>query len=287
MENLNLCIVDTGASISLISKNEWQLLKGIKCSLAPSDIVAEAANNSPIGILGKTTFDVSVDPGHLSSHEFYVASEMISEIILGLDWLMINKVNVDLSKMVLVFPNQSTKSLSVFDSSVSDPSAVVLDEDVEVPAEHEVFQTARVRNPTISESVLEPNMTLSSKGVLVARVVVKPTEQRVPIQIINPGKEPVKLYKGMKVGNLLQVDDVEMADPVFTSKDVQNDVDFDLNHLLPNEKRQMECLLNSHRNIFATSSEDLGLCRNTRLKLRMQCPSNSCLDVCQMHFAQL
>ena len=117
-------------------------MKGINCSLAPSDVVAEAANNSPIGILGKTTFDVAVDPGHLSSDEFYVASEMLSEIILGLDWLMRNKVNVHLSRMWLVFPNQSTKSLSGFDSSLSELSGVVLDEDLEVPAEHEVFQTA-------------------------------------------------------------------------------------------------------------------------------------------------
>ena len=63
--------------------------------LTPSDIVAEAANNLQIGILGKTTFDVTVEPGQLSSHECYVASEMLSEIILGLDWLLSNKVNVD------------------------------------------------------------------------------------------------------------------------------------------------------------------------------------------------
>jgi hypothetical protein len=59
--------------------------------------------------------------------------------------------------MVLTFPDLSTKPLSVFDSTVSEPLAVVLDEDTEVPAKHEIFQTARIRNRTISESVLEPN----------------------------------------------------------------------------------------------------------------------------------
>ena len=70
---------------------------------------------------------------------------------------MSNKVNVDLSRMALTFPDLSTKPLSVFDSTVSKPLAVVLDEDTEVPAKHEIFQTARIRNPTISESVLGPN----------------------------------------------------------------------------------------------------------------------------------
>jgi hypothetical protein len=93
--------------------------------LTPTDIVAEAANKSPMGILGKTALDVKVDPGHISCHEFYVASDMISEIILGLDWLMSNKVNVDLSIMVLTFLDLYTKTLSVFDSTVSEPLAVV------------------------------------------------------------------------------------------------------------------------------------------------------------------
>ena len=37
------CILDTGATISLISKDEWQSLKPSNVSLSPSDIVAEAA----------------------------------------------------------------------------------------------------------------------------------------------------------------------------------------------------------------------------------------------------
>ena len=137
----------------------------------------------------------------------------------------------------------------MFDSTVSEPLAVVLDEDIEVPAKHEIVQTARIRNPTISESILEPNMKLSGKGVLVARVVVQPKEQRVPIQIINPGTEPVKLYKEMKVGHLQQVDDVEMSDPILIPKDSSNDVNFQLDHLQPEQKTRMEHLLNSHNDV--------------------------------------
>ena len=75
--------------------------------MTPSDIVAEAADNSPIGILGKIFLDVKVNYGHESSHEFYVAGDIGSEIILGLDWLM-NVVNVNLWRMVLAFPDLST-----------------------------------------------------------------------------------------------------------------------------------------------------------------------------------
>ncbi len=63
-----LCIVDTSASISLVSKDEWQLLKGNNSSLTPSDTVPEAANNSPLEIFGKTALNVKVDPGNMTSH---------------------------------------------------------------------------------------------------------------------------------------------------------------------------------------------------------------------------
>ena len=77
-----LCIIDTGASISLISKNEWESLMSNEEPLLPSDIVVEAANNLPTGILGKTKLFIEVNDARRSNHEFYVASEMLSEVIL-------------------------------------------------------------------------------------------------------------------------------------------------------------------------------------------------------------
>ena len=51
----------------------------------------------------------------------------------------------------------------MFSSGVSDPSSVVLDEDIEFPAKHEVIRTAQIKNPTILESVLEPIMNFSGR----------------------------------------------------------------------------------------------------------------------------
>ncbi|CAB3986622.1 Transposon Ty3-G Gag-Pol poly [Paramuricea clavata] len=258
-----LCIVDTGASISLVSKDRWQPLKLDDTPLFPSDIVAEAANNSPIGILGKTTLNVQFDENNKSSHDFYVANEMVSEIILGLDCLVTNKVNVDMAEMVLKFPDGTTKPLCLFDSTIADTLGVVLDEDLVVPAKHEVFKTARVRNPTLNESILEPNMNLSGKGVLVARVIVQPKEQRVPIQIINPGTSPIKLCKGMTVGQLQQVGD-ELRDPTFINSkcgtpSAEDKIKFELEHLSGEEREKMENLLNKYQDVFAKNSSELGV----------------------------
>ena len=64
---------------------QWQLLKQDDTPLFPSEIVTQATNNSPIEVLGKTNLNVQCDQNNKSSHDFYVAHEMVSGIILGLD----------------------------------------------------------------------------------------------------------------------------------------------------------------------------------------------------------
>ena len=63
----------------------------------------------------------------------------------------------------------------------------------------------------------------------------------------------------MNVGSLQCVDDVEMSDPFLTRKDSPNDIDFQLDHLQPKQKTEMENLLNNYKYIFSTNSGDLGL----------------------------
>ena len=260
--NSRLCIVDTGASISLISRDEWESLRSDDEPLLPSDIVAEAANNSPIGTLGKVNVLLEVNDTQRSNHEFYVAIEMISEVILGLDWLMNHQVIIDTSKMLLKFPDSHCQPLTVHDSSLKNPAVVELSDDVEIPGRHEIIQTARIRNPMISESVLEPNFDLAEKGVLVASVLVRPKEQKVPIQIVNPGADTVKLYKGTNVGYLQQID-VELNDPVLQSHGINqensNKVHVSLDHLKPAEKEQMSNILRQYQGLFANDLSHLGL----------------------------
>eukprot|EP00794_Sanderia_malayensis_P013568 gene13568-14969_t len=225
------------------------------------------------------------------NQEFYVANEMLSEVILGLDWLVNNKFIIDTANMVMKFPDATCQPLLMFDASLKDPTVVVLSDDIEIPGRHEIVQAARIRNPIISESILEPNFDLAEKGVFVASVLVKPKEQTLPIQIINPGVDTVKLYKGTNIGCLQQID-VEMNDPVLDpggntdSSSQQCELNFDLENLKPDERKLMDNVLREYQDIFATNLSEiehlsnltdlLTAIRNAGLKLK---PS-------KCHFAQ-
>lgn len=101
----------------------------------------------------------------------------------------------------MLFSDGKEIKLFLYDSSLLDPD-VILAEDILVPGQHEVISRAKLSNASISDGLLEPNGDLTSKGVVVARAIVRPEGQSVPVQIVNPGHKSIKLFEGTKLGQL-------------------------------------------------------------------------------------
>ena len=140
-----------------------------------AEIVAETAINTPMGILGKIFLTVQVGSSE-KEHEFYIVESLGSDVILGLDWILSNKGIIDLNEQMLKFPDGTTGPILLQNLGLSSKMIVVLQEDVEVPGRHEVVRRAMLKNPCVSECILEPNFDLMNKGVMVARALVKPLQ---------------------------------------------------------------------------------------------------------------
>ena len=78
----------------------------------------------------------------------------------------------------------------------------------------------------------EPNGYLSEKGVVVARVVVSPVHQTVPVQLLNPTKESIKLKQGTVVGYVEGID-IDPPDLEVLNSETEKDTieKFDFSHL--------------------------------------------------------
>ena len=250
-----LCVVDTGASISLVSKEKWESCFPNHLPLA-AEIVAETAINTPMGILGKIFLTVQVGSSE-KEHEFYIVESLGSDVILGLDWILSNKGIIDLNEQMLKFPDGTTEPILLQNLGLSSKMIVVLQEDVEVPGRHEVVRRAMLKNPCVSECILEPNFDLMNKGVMVARALVKPLQQTVPVHIINPGHLPIKLHKGQTVGQLQGIE-MEREDPVLSYDGGSDEFEFDLCHLLPEQQTKMKEFLWHNKSIFARNINELG-----------------------------
>ena len=97
-----------------------------------------------------------------------------------------------------------------------------------------------------------------------------PINQSLPVQIIKPGALPVKLYKGMKVGDL-QIMDVDCEDPILDEGGCDSrlftDFDFNIEHLKSDEKEKLSRVLNTFSDVFAKTSNDLGKTSLTEHKI--------------------
>eukprot|EP00794_Sanderia_malayensis_P006369 gene6369-7101_t len=146
-----LCVLDSGASISLMSKSKWNELKVSKDLLA-ADIIAEAANNEPLGIFGRVELDLEIEGKHFAV-EFFIVEKLAHEILLGLNWMDDNKVDLLVGKKELHFQDGTVCPLFIHDSSLLYPGIVTLSEDVEIPGRHEIVSSATLKMPAVADSV--------------------------------------------------------------------------------------------------------------------------------------
>ena len=86
-----------------------------------------------------------------------------SEVILGLDWMLGMKATVDFNEELLNFTDGTTEPILLQVMGLQNRMIVVLQEDVEVPGRHEVVRRALLKNPCVSECILEPNFDLMDK----------------------------------------------------------------------------------------------------------------------------
>ena len=253
-----LCVLDTGASICLMSKEKWNKL-GLSKELLPSDVVAEAANNMPLGILGRSILQFEC-AGIVFKQEFYIVEHMAQEILVGLNWMLETKIDLQIGGRKLLFQDGKFCDLFLYDSSLMYPGVVSLGENLEIPAGHDVICPANIGNPFVNECILETNGYLSEKDVVVARVVVCPVHQIVPVQLLHPTKESVQLMKGTVVGFIEGID-IDLPDSDALNKVAENDTmeKFDFSHLKKDHQILMERFLKDNQDIFANDSMDIGL----------------------------
>ena len=254
-KNPVLCVIDTGASVCLMSQAKWNEIKTNE-ELEPPDIVAEAANNMPLGILGKACMTL-VCSGYECDVEFYVVDRMSQDILLGLNWLVKHEIALFVKEKKMLFANGKEIRLFLYDSSLLEPD-VVLTEDVLVPGQHEVIRLAQLSNPSISDGILEPNRDLTEKGVIVASVIVRPERQSVPVQIVNPGNSSIKLFKGTKLGQL-QAFEEEFKDPgVSIESQEEKNFRFKIGQLELKQKETLGAFLHEQQDVFASTVKDIG-----------------------------
>ena len=165
-------LVDTGSSISMVHHSCWQnslLLK--KIPLQQTSLSAVTANGLSLQVTG--TIEAGVGLGLESvAHKFYVASDIKSDGILGLDLLEQLGATVDV-KGGYLYLGPAKLPLRHCQRDV-EVARIVLKENTTISANHEVIFPAEIEfkgHPESIEGVMEPDVSFVQRtGLLVGRV---------------------------------------------------------------------------------------------------------------------
>ena len=134
------CLVDTGATLTIMSVQVWENIRPFSSAIMESyDGNVFTANGEPVRILGKTTVFIEIAGIHCSSS--IVIADIDLSIILGLDFLKQHNCQIDVAVNSLLI--QGKKCKFTCSGSIGCYRVVVLNK-VEIPAISEMIIEGRV-----------------------------------------------------------------------------------------------------------------------------------------------
>ena len=227
-------------------------------------------NGSALSVKGVVGLALSLE-GNIFNVPFVATGDILVEAILGLDFVESNHCVIDCGHRNLTFPSRrlSLELLPQGSSKTEKNIAVglILTQKVAIRPASEMEVMAALEDTTSRKGtwIVEGNRA-GRYGVMVARSVVCPTSQTVPVRLLNPREESVVVRKGVQIARMEQLDDMCVGN-VSTSPSEASPKDRDMlwdmvckvgNHVSSAEKEKLYYVLQEYTDVFSLSNDGLG-----------------------------
>ena len=195
-------IIDTGSAVSLISTSLWnQVTEKFSRTQVKSKYVV--ANGTTLPVEGSTELPIQIG-GLEVVHRCIIVPTEVADILLGYDFLKINKCEIMTSVNTLVAGNVAIPThsrlnitsigiVAVADSTVEGFTEVIVPGQIE---EHEVHLTYEQACLVEGDPLFE-----AKHGLLVEKSIVDPSKE-IPLRVINTSMWSNKIYAGKRFANL-------------------------------------------------------------------------------------
>ena len=182
------CLVDTGATTSLVS-TKWWAQHGQRDRLHEAPQRVTTADGAELVVLGQCTDSLSVEDKNYCAK--FIIADIEEEAILGMDFLVEHQVLIDAATQRLRFEAPESQRILLARSLVLAPGA---EEEVDG-----LIDPAGAPETGLVEGIREVE---DKSGVRICRALVTPEEGVVPVRVFNPGLEPLTLRDGMTLARL-------------------------------------------------------------------------------------
>ncbi|CAF1402909.1 unnamed protein product [Rotaria sordida] len=194
-------IVDTGSAVTIINQ---QLLKTIyHKEFIHKKKLHKSANCSSINIIGEIQLEIKIQ-GYKTLILADVATNLITDLLFGNDWITANNVIIDSPQQCIYFTDnkQNILATAIFVKPAHLQLPVLLTDKITLRPHSEKYVNIKVLSPTmnISEALFEPAAYLNSKQILLTNALIKLEDNRSQVMILNANDRQKTLSKNTSLG---------------------------------------------------------------------------------------
>ena len=268
-------LLDTGAAVSLLRKDKWDLISSPDISLSPwNGPRLTGVEGSPLTVFGCSPIWIRLN-GEVFQWTMLIVDQLTTEGILGLDFLEANSCSVNMANRCIHFPGRKLSFPLYAISSTANqsvlPIRVVLPETIQIPAMSQLEVVGVPHEPVVGGMwIFDRPVKESKTTVISAASLVTPTREGVPVRLLNARQDAVTIYKGTCVGQMeltsgtesinISTTQSEDALPSTEGKEevLWNMVENCCGRVTEEQKKRVYLLVSAYADIFAAFPTDYG-----------------------------
>ena len=255
------CLVDTGATLTIISSRVWETIRDVPQNLNSFEQVISNASGSPIDVKGKTEVQIKVSKS--SCYMGVIIADIDNEAILGLAFLAKNNCKIDIAQGNLTFQNETIKLDHI---GYIGCSRVIATELVQIPPRSEMIVKGSMTDSTLGDGrlcIIEPADSFLQRDTALVAKSLSYSQSEIPVRVMNLTDEVYKIHPGT---NIAQASSVIEVQTVKAKTPPQNNVSSHLNDLFlrtvegmnTDQQKQVAGLLNKYSSVFSENDDDIG-----------------------------
>ncbi|CAF4430714.1 unnamed protein product [Rotaria socialis] len=197
-----VALIDTGSAITIIHENLLNIIP--YKTLIRKTIQHLSANCSTLNIIGELQLEININ-GLKTKVTADVATNLVTDLILGNDWIQPNNVYILTPEKRIMIRRQGKEVSTPFVNPTLLNYPVTLVSQITLLPFSEYLVEARIQQNKMMDVLFEPSPRLKNKALFLANALCNIENRRIKINIINATNRQQTLSRGTKLGIATQI----------------------------------------------------------------------------------
>ena len=190
-------LIDTGSAITIIHKQLLNKIPHKQFLEKPKNHLS--ASCSTVNIIGEIPLEIKIN-GMVTTVVADVATDLVTNLILGNDWIQPNKVYIMTPERRIMIKRHGIEVSAPFtDPPLLNHSAILINHITISPFSEQLVE-AKLPYGNTNMVLFEPNIRLRSKALFTPNALIKVENNTIKINIINATDRPQTLSEKTKIG---------------------------------------------------------------------------------------